>query len=254
MTTSHEALVERQFGAQAAAYVASAAHAAGADLDRIEAIVRGQGTARLLDLGCGGGHAAYRAAPHVAQVVACDLSPAMLAAVAVEAERRGIANIAVEAAAAEALPFADGAFDILLCRLTAHHWRDWEAGLRAARRVTRAGGRAVFIDTVAPADAPVDTHLQAIELLRDPSHVRNRRIDEWVAALARAGFAVERVGTHRLPLDFALWIARMRTPDAHVAAIRSLQRGASDGVRAALDLAEDGSFAIEVATFEAAAG
>ena len=133
MTVTHEKLVERQYGDRADAYVNSASHSAGPDLDRIEAVVRTHPEARVLDLGCGGGHVAYRAAPHVREVVACDLLPAMLAAVEKEAERRGLANIRVQAAPAEALPFADASFDMVLCRFTAHHWRDWEAGLREAR-------------------------------------------------------------------------------------------------------------------------
>lgn len=250
MTTNHEALVERQYGDRADAYVASRAHSEGADLDRIETIVRAHPRARVLDLGCGGGHVAYRAAPHVREVIACDLLPAMLAAVEREAARRGLDNIGTQAAPAERLPFADASFDILLCRFTAHHWRDWEAGLTEARRVLVPGGLAVFADTIAPDDALADTHLQAIELLRDPSHVRNRTTDQWIAGLTRAGFAVDRVGSHKLPIDFASWIARMRTSELHTAAIRSLQAGASDAVREALDYRADGSFTLDVGTFE----
>jgi SAM-dependent methyltransferase len=248
MTVTHEKLVERQYGDRADAYVNSASHSAGPDLDRIEAVVRAHPEARVLDLGCGGGHVAYRAAPHVREVVACDLLPAMLAAVEKEAERRGLANIRVQAAPAEALPFADASFDIVLCRFTAHHWRDWEAGLREARRVIRPGGIAIFADSVAPADPLVDTHLQAIELLRDTSHVRNRRTDEWVAGLARAGFVAERIALHKLPLDFAAWVERMRTPAHHVAAIRSLQASWSETIHAEMDYREDGSFSLDVAT------
>jgi len=253
MTTNHETLVERQYGDRADAYVTSKAHSEGPDLDRIEAVVRAHRPARVLDLGCGGGHVAYRAAPHVRDVVACDLLPSMLAAVRTEAARRGLTNVRTEAAPAEALPFADASFDMLLCRFTAHHWRDWEAGLREARRVTRQGGIAIFIDSVAPADPLADTHLQAIELLRDASHVRNRTANEWAAALLRAGFAVDRITHHKLPIDFNSWIERMKTPAAHVDAIRSLQTGASEPVRAALGYGEDGSFLLDVATFEASA-
>jgi SAM-dependent methyltransferase len=253
MTATHEKLVERQYGDRADAYVNSASHAQGPDLDRIEAVVRAHPAARVLDLGCGGGHVAYRAAPHVAEVVACDLLPAMLAAVEKEAARRGLANIRTQAAPAEALPFADASFDILLCRFTGHHWRNWEAGLREARRVTKPGGIAIFADTVAPADPLVDTHLQTVELLRDTSHVRNRRTDEWIAGLARSGFTVDRVTLHKLPLDFASWIERMRTPATHVTAIRSLQASWSEPVRTALDYRDDGSFSLDVATIEAVA-
>lgn len=253
MTATHEKLVESQYGGRADAYVNSASHSHGPDLDRIEAVVRNNRAARVLDLGCGGGHVAYCAAPLVAEVIACDLLPAMLAAVEKEAARRGLANIRTEAAPAEALPFTDASFDMVLCRLTAHHWRDWEAGLHEARRVIKPAGVAIFTDTVAPADPLVDTHLQTVELLRDTSHVRNRRTDEWIAGLARAGFAVERVAVHKLPLDFAAWIERMQTPAHHVAAIRSLQASWSAPVRAALDYREDGSFSLDIATIEAVA-
>ena len=86
---SHTRHVVDQFGAQASAYVTSAVHAAGADLDRIGARVRARPGLRVLDLGCGGGHVAFTAAAAGAAVTAYDLSAEMLAAVAAEASRRG---------------------------------------------------------------------------------------------------------------------------------------------------------------------
>lgn len=248
--TDHDAVVDRQFGGRADAYVASAAHSAGVDLDRIEAVARRAAGGVALDLGCGGGHVAYRVAPHMARVVATDLSPKMLAAVTAEAARRGLGNIEICEAVAEALPFDDQSFDLALCRFSAHHWRDLDAGLAEARRVTRAGGRGVFVDVVAPADPLLDTHLQAVELLRDPSHVRDYRLDEWLAALGRAGFEAMGVATHRLPMAFDDWTARMATPPVHVAAIRALQQGASAAVTDAFAIGDDGSFTIDVAAIE----
>jgi SAM-dependent methyltransferase len=250
MSTTHHDATDRQFGPQAQSYVTSAVHASGPDLDRIEAIARERPAGRALDLGCGGGHVSYRIAPHVGEVVACDLSADMLAAVAAEATRRGIGNITARQAAAEQLPFEDETFDLSVCRMSAHHWRDLEAGLREARRVNRRGGQAVLVDPVALADPLFDTHLQAIELLRDPSHVRNYRISEWCAALGRSGYTIDGIATHRLRMDFATWIARMRTTPARVAAIRSLQEGASAEVKSALAIEEDGSFMLDIATFE----
>jgi len=250
MSTTHHDATDRQFGPQAQSYVSSAVHASGPDLDHIEAIARAHGGGRALDLGCGGGHVSYRIAPQVREVVACDLSAGMLAAVTAEAQRRGIGNIATRQAPAERLPFEDESFDLTVCRMSAHHWCDLEAGLREARRVTRRGAQAVLVDPFALADPLLDTHLQAIELLRDPSHVRDYRIDEWCSALGRSGFTIDRVATHRLRMEFATWIARMRTTHAHVAAIKSLQAGASAEVKSALAIEEDGSFLLDIATFE----
>ncbi len=239
-----------QYAPRAADYVASAVHAGGADLDQIEALLAGRGIAMALDLGCGGGHVSYRAAPHVAQVVACDVTQAMLDEVAKTAAQRGLTNIETRCAAAEALPFAASSFDAVLCRFSAHHWQDSEAGLREARRVLKPGGPAVFVDTVAPASRLLDTHLQAMELLRDASHVRNYSVAEWVCALSRAGFAVQGATLRRLRMEFGTWTARTRTSPENAGAILRLQRAAPEPVRAHFAIGEDGSFDIEAAAFE----
>lgn len=253
MTQSHHGVVAENYGPRADAYVSSAVHAGGADLDQIEQALRGRSDARVLDLGCGGGHVSYRAAPHVAEVTAVDLTPEMLEAVARTAAERGLTNIATRQAPAERLPFEDGRFDVVLCRFTAHHWRDFEAGLREARRVLAPGGAAIFIDCIAPAAAVLDTHLQVVEVLRDPSHVRNYTAAEWMAALARAGFAVRSLTPRRLRMEFPVWTARTRTPDLHAQAIRSLQRSAAAEVRGYFDITDDGSFLLDTLTLEAEA-
>jgi len=70
ISESHKNAVERQFGEQAQAYLSSAVHAQGKDLQRLARLLEGSSEARLLDLGCGAGHASFVAAAKVAQVVA----------------------------------------------------------------------------------------------------------------------------------------------------------------------------------------
>lgn len=253
MTRLHDTLVQDQFGPRAHAYVESAVHAAGADLDALEAIAARAAPRHAIDLGTGGGHVAYRLAPHAAAVTAADLSGEMIAVVAETARARGLANIDTAVAPAEDLPFADAAFDFLGCRFSAHHWRDFEAGLREARRVLAAGSVAVFIDIAAPATAAFDTHLQAVELLRDPSHIRDYSAAEWHAALARAGFAITATRHRPLRMDYPSWVERMRTPEANRAAIRSLQHSAARETAAHFEIEPDGSFTIHSLEIEAVA-
>lgn len=253
MTETQQEFAATHYGPRAADYVTSAVHAAGPDLDRMEAMLAGRGEAVLLDLGCGGGHVSYRAAPHVARVVAVDVTEAMLAQVQAQAAARGLENIVTRAGGAEKLPFAAGSFDVVVSRFSAHHWQDFAAGLREARRVLKPGGMGLFIDTVAPAEAGLDTYLQTIEMLRDPSHVRNYSVAEWAAALAAAGFGLQAYESRALALDFADWTARTRTPAAMQAAIRLLQEGAPEAAKTRFATDGAGNFAIEAASFTALA-
>jgi ubiquinone/menaquinone biosynthesis C-methylase UbiE len=252
MTSGHAALVTRQFGARAEAYVESSVHAQGADLDQAAALLQGQSTARVLDLGCGGGHVSFRAAPLVAEVTAYDLSVDMLAAVARVAAERGFANIATQQGRAETLPFPDAHFDVVLSRYSAHHWHGFGQALAEARRVLRPGGRALFMDVVSPGLGLLDTYLQGIELIRDPSHVRDYSLAEWTDALAVAGFALKSVTARRLHLDFATWVARIATPQIQSETIRALQMQMSEDVAAHFAIEADGSFTIDTAAIEVA--
>ncbi len=249
MPEQQYAFVAAHYNERAQAYVDSVDHRAGDDLDQIEDVLRGRGLARVLDLGCGGGHVSYRAARHAAKVTAYDLTPGMLHAVRREAAERGLTNITVRQGAAERLPFADASFDAVLSRFSAHHWQDWEAGLREARRVLKPGAQAIFIDVTAPADRVLDTHLQAFELLRDPSHVRDFTVEEWVAALGRSGFAVESVTMRKLRMDFAAWTARTHTSAERAEAVRAVQRDAPAIVREYFQIDADGSFDLDTETF-----
>jgi SAM-dependent methyltransferase len=110
----------------------------GEDPTIAEAVHRALGDARdVLNVGAGTGSYEPRDRP----VVAVDPSMVMLA------QRPAGAAPAVQAAA-EALPFADGAFDAALGVLTVHHWRDPSRGLAEVCRVVR---RRVVLLTTDPA-------------------------------------------------------------------------------------------------------
>jgi SAM-dependent methyltransferase len=175
----------------------------------------------------------------------------MLAAVARTAREKGLGNIETVEAPAEHLPFEDETFDFVASRFSAHHWRDFDAGLREARRTLKRGGRAAFVDVYAPGQALFDTHLQAVELLRDHSHVRDYTSAQWLDTLGRAGFGVEVYRTWRLRMDFPVWIARMQTPEVNMKAIRALQIAASTETKAHFAIEPDGSFSLDMLMIEA---
>src|SRR3954447_5986071 len=130
LTMEHNVLVAQQFGTTARAYLESVTHASGDDLELLAEEIAAIPKAAVLDLGCGAGHASFAVAPRAASVTAYDLTAQMLAVVEREAAARELRNIATVQGMAEALPFAEGHFECVISRYSAHHWHDVPAALR----------------------------------------------------------------------------------------------------------------------------
>lgn len=249
---THETVVGGQFGSRADAYLKSAVHSAGEDLQALVAVAAERARGKILDLGCGGGHVTFNVAPHASSVTAYDLSQEMLDVVAGAARDRGLANVKTSRGVAESLPFEDASFDLVMSRYSAHHWHDVDAAMREAFRVLKPGGTLAITDSISPGRPLLDTFYQTIEMLRDCSHVRNYSRVEWQSSIARAGFVSGEARQFRLRLDFASWVERMRTPQVQVEAIRALQRTVSETATAYFETEGDGSFTFDVGFFRAA--
>ncbi|HDZ57164.1 MAG TPA: SAM-dependent methyltransferase [Pseudomonas xinjiangensis] len=243
---AHDQVVQRQFGEQASVYLRSEVHARGVELAALALAAAKYPQARVLDLGCGAGHVSFHVAPSVAEVIAYDLSQDMLDVVKAAATERELRNISTQRGAAEKLPFADDSFDFVFSRYSAHHWNDLELALRETRRVLKPGGRAAFVDVVSPGVPLLDTYLQAVEVLRDTSHVRDYSAAEWLRMANSAGFLLQSHSQQRLRLEFSSWVERMRTPDVFCKAIRGLQQAVGEEVRSYFEISSDGSFSTDV--------
>jgi len=245
-------LTSTLFGANAAAYLTSNVHATGADLERLTACVRANRAAKVLDLGCGAGHASYAAARGgAASIVAYDLSTQMLEVVATEAGRREHAAIITQAGPAERLPFDDASFDLVVTRYSAHHWRDVRGAILETARVLRPGGIFVVIDVLAPENPLFDTVLQSVEIVRDASHVRDYRESEWREMLGAAGFTQPASDRWKLPMEFTGWVARIGTSRPRVAALEVMFDELPTEARDYFAVMPDRSFAIDSGWIEA---
>ncbi|MDR0480592.1 MAG: methyltransferase domain-containing protein [Gallionellaceae bacterium] len=250
-TTNQTTLTANQFGAVAPAYLTSAVHAQGADLQRLTELMRRAPHLAALDLGCGAGHAAYALAQGGAEVTAYDVSPEMLGVVEAEALRRGLDKVRVRQGAAENLPFQDASFDFVVTRLSAHHWSNVPAAMNEIARVLKPGGSLIIIDVIAPEIPLFDTVLQTVEILRDASHVRDYRISDWRAMCGAAGFQEPACDTWRIPMEFTSWIARMRTSPLRADAIRDVFAQSPHEVREYFKVRPNGDFEIDVAWVQA---
>jgi ubiquinone/menaquinone biosynthesis C-methylase UbiE len=240
-----KSLVQKHFGAAASAYVTSPVHAKGASLGRLVDLAEPASDWRMLDIATAAGHTALAFAPHVANVIATDLTREMLTEATKLAAERGVGNVEFREADAEALPFPDGSFDLVTCRIAAHHFPNVPAFVAEVARVLKPGGTLGLVDNVSP-DAettpgfPPEELAQAAETyntfekLRDPSHGRCLTSGEWIEMLGRYRFAVAHAEHLPKEMDFAPWVKRMGVDDATVARLETMLTGAQPALRAFL--------------------
>jgi SAM-dependent methyltransferase len=242
--------IQAQFGPNAAAYGRSAVHAQGPGLVRLVELTRPQPDWRVLDVATGAGHTAFAFAPYVREVTAVDITSPMLATAADLARQRGLSNIRFVQAPAEELSFANNSFDLVVCRLAAHHFGEIGRFMSESARVLKPGGQLALLDNVVPGsrrrgkkaelERRAGAYVNAFEKLRDPSHVRCLSLDEWIDAYITAGFTISHQETNTMPLDFADWTARMKVASQNRQRLRAMLLQAPEPVLTFLTPAASG--------------
>ena len=164
-------------------YRASEAHREGEDLDLIVEWARGK---NALDVATGGGHVARRLRDAGLEVTTLDPAPGMGADVVAPAEQ---------------IPFADRSFDVVACRVAAHHFTDVGRATAEMARVSR--GLVLVADNLF-----LGGHVEEAERLRDPTHVRCYSEDEWRELFAAAGLDVDDVRSLEKRIELGPWLER----------------------------------------------
>lgn len=193
------------WSARADAYREAPEQREGPDLDLIVRWAAGAATA--LDVATGGGHVARRLRDAGLQVVTSDPAPGMRPDVICRADD---------------LPFADGAFEVVVTRIAPHHFPDVPAALAEMARVS--SGLVIVADTL-----HVSEQVEEAEQLRDPTHVRSYSESEWRSFLAGAGLDVEAVERFEKRHPLEEWLARTGTPEHDAARVRKLLAEQVDG-------------------------
>jgi SAM-dependent methyltransferase len=147
----------------------------------------------------------------------------MLAIAKQRTQERGISNVSFRAADAQNLPFENGSFDVVVCRLALHHLQKPLEVLREMARVCRAGGKVVVEDIYASEHPERAAYQDRWEILRDPSHVRTLPLSELLQLFRDAGLETDSVTTaDDLTPEVERWLATTKTPPERANEIRHL--------------------------------
>ncbi|MHB1450656.1 MAG: class I SAM-dependent methyltransferase [Coriobacteriia bacterium] len=222
--------VRERFASRADDYRDSPGHAGGPDLALLLEWLAPQPAERALDVATGGGHVALALARTGVDVDACDLTPEMLE-VARGLLKDNDCTAQFTIADASALPYADEMFDIVTCRIAAHHFVDPQAFFNEAARVLKPGGRFGFQDQALPPEGPSAVLTDFFERTRDSSHNQAYNENGWRTLIERAELTVERYELVDKRHDFAEWAARQGCGEETVAELTQQLAEAPEGMR-----------------------
>jgi len=231
--------IRQEFARQAEAISDAPAFNTPDAIRRIAAAAAPDG-ARVLDVGCGPGIVAEALARTAGEVVAFDLTAEMIEGARRRCEGAGLRNVRYAVGRADDLPFEDGAFDAAVSRLLVHHLEDPLPALAEMARVVRAGGRMVLADIVCSEDAREAELHNALELLRDPTHVRMHPASALRQMVESLGLTVAAEERWEQPREFGEWLAITNAPE-RVWPLRAVMGALAEaGERAGIDLRAEG--------------
>ncbi|MDQ7026510.1 MAG: class I SAM-dependent methyltransferase [Anaerolineae bacterium] len=231
MTDELKALNQERYARAAENYVVSTVHASGMGIETLVDMVKPQSDWHMLDVATGGGHTALLFAPHVAQVVASDFTPRMLQAAQGFITEQGIKNMSFSGADAEILPFASQSFDLVTCRVAAHHFPNIFAFMREAVRVLKPNGTLLIHDHVVSDDEKVADYVNAYEKLRDPAHARALPEYEWRGVFLDVGLTIQHVEQRTVKHDVLPWAKRQNCSDETIERLQVMLLRAPEKVR-----------------------
>ncbi|MHB8092348.1 MAG: class I SAM-dependent methyltransferase [Syntrophales bacterium] len=160
----------------------------------------------VLDVAAGTGHLGRAIAPRVKQVIAVDMTSEMLRQGIGEAARDGITNIVFEQGRAEKLRYPDDSFDMVVTRLSLHHFADPYPAILEMMRVCRPGKQIGIMDMVSPDDTTLAARYNRLERLRDPSHTRCLTLAELRTALKDAGLTKVSMASRDIEVNLNSWM------------------------------------------------
>lgn len=233
MEVKHQERILDQFTRQAVPFSTAPAIRNQDALQRIVEMAGAGPDDTVLDVACGPGLLVCAFAKVVRHATGIDLTPAMLEQARELQRQQGLQNVTWQQGDVLPLPYEDGTFSIVSARFAFHHFLDPLAVLKEMRRVCQAGGRIVVADS-APDREKADA-FNAVERLRDPSHVLAMPVEELRELFRIAGLSDPRIAAYRLEGELEDLLRRSFPNEGDADRIREMfERSLSDD---ALDMA-----------------
>jgi len=233
-----------QFNKQAALYATSPVHRFGPSLPVLMEMAAPGRADVVLDVATGTGNTALSLAPQVLRVVGLDVASAMLDQAQARAQAENVRNIEFVVGSGEELPFANGEFSLVVSRHAPHHFLHLDKFLQEVYRVLKPDGRFILADQISPS-AEVADWVDRWERTRDPSHFRQRTVQEWRELTCAAGFSWIQDQLVPYELNFDWWVKQAGCEEETVQQLQRQAETAGELVRRQVGLNFDSAGRIE---------
>jgi 2-polyprenyl-3-methyl-5-hydroxy-6-metoxy-1,4-benzoquinol methylase len=159
----------------------------------------------VLDVAAGTGLFGRAVAHAVSSVTAVDITPEMIEQGRTRAKADGVPNLEWQLGSAEALPFADASFDVVMSRYAIHHFADPQAVLKEMSRVCKTGGLVVNVDMVANENSAVAAYQNAVERMIDTTHTAMLSPSQLVQVTTNVGLTMRTYLSREVRVKFDEW-------------------------------------------------
>ena len=205
-------------------------------MDRINSVASTSSNVRILDLGCGPGIIVEALATAAKEIVAFDLTPAMIHLTRQRCQEAKLTNVLFIVGQAENIPLEDSTFDVVVTHFTFHHFSDPKPVISEIVRILRPNGRVIIAEVLSSEDAEKAKLHNALEILRDPSHVRMFSRSEFRTLLESGGLHITMEEGWTLNREFSEWIQITNAPERSEPLFTVMQNLAKAGLKSGIDL------------------
>lgn len=219
---THNQLIQQEFTKQAQAYASNPTIQDPEWAMRLVAIANPKATDQVLEVATGPGYVALAFATAAQEVIGVDLTAAPLAIAEENRQARALTNVRFETADAYQLPFADGSFDLVVCRLAVHHFVDPAQSLAEMARVCCGGGKVIIEDLIASEQSSRADYYNEWERLRDPSHTTALSLTQLLAIYTDLGLETIHIKMEDRTQVVAQWLRNAQTPPTAAQRVQQL--------------------------------
>jgi ubiquinone/menaquinone biosynthesis C-methylase UbiE len=232
----HIAEIKREFSNQAQSLNNSPIFNNNDIIDTIISLADIKPDSNVLDLACGTGIVTKALAKTSKHIYAVDITDEMIKMTKAMCIKNGFDHVKVLKGNAEKLNFDNEYFDIIVTRLSIHHFMNPDLTIKEMKRVLKPNGTILISDIYSSNDTEDAELHNAIEILRDPTHIKMLSLSEFEKLFSSNNLAITETSFINIEREYDEWLTITNAPERYQSLYIILKNLIKCGMTADIDL------------------